>query len=216
MVALPAFGSLVRDQVGDPGIALPPALVRAAEAVDDGSQKGRMGLVGDVVYLVRGGAERAQEVPLAFHPVRQDASAANAHHLGAAGFVSSFGRARDMSEVPGLRGVGDIHNRSSVAFDDTGEWIGHLARVVTDVGDLTPIFVDDDGLVRRTSLQIAVAGQFRVPCGLLIRGVGSRLLNRRASVQSHRWDGRSIWRVALSGSGRAGSEGDGKRTGGKQ
>src|SRR5437867_11914935 len=106
MVALPAFGSLVRDQVGDPGIALPPALVSAAEAVDDGSQKGRMGLVGDVVYLVRGGAESAQEVPIAFQPARKYATAANSHHLGPAGFVSSLGRARNVSEVPGLRGVG--------------------------------------------------------------------------------------------------------------
>src|SRR5882762_4538402 len=201
MIALPPFRGVVRDQIGNPRVAFPPALVRAGEAIDDGGQKGRPGLVGDVVYLVRGRAERSQEVPLAFHPARQDASAAYTNHLGAASFVSSLGWARDMSEVPGLRGVGDIHNRSSVAFDDTGEGIGHLARVVTDVGDLTPIFVDDDGLVRRASLQIAVAGQFRVPCGLLIRGVGSRLLNRRASVQSHRWDGRSIWRVALSRSG---------------
>src|SRR5205814_7093232 len=169
MVALPAFGSLVRDQVGDPGIALPPALVRAAEAVDDGTQKARMGLVGDVVYLVRGGAERAQEVPFAFHPARQDASAANAHHLGTAGFVSPFGRARNVSEVPGLRGVGDVDDRSSVAFDGTRERVRHLARVVTDIGDLTPVFIDDDGLVRRSSLQIAVAGELRVPRGLLIR-----------------------------------------------
>src|SRR6267378_3846308 len=120
MVAFPSFGGVVRNQVGDPGIAFPPALVRAGKAVDDGCQTGRTGLVGDVVYLVRGGAERSKEVPLAFHSARQDASAADAHHLGAAGFVSSLGRARNVSEVPGLRGVGDIHNRSSVAFDDTG------------------------------------------------------------------------------------------------
>ena len=118
-----------------------------------------------------------------------------------------------MSEVPGLRGVGDIHNRSSVAFDDTGEWIGHLARVVTDVGDLAPVFVDDDGLVRRTSLQIAVAGELRAPRGLLIRRLGSRLPIRRASVQTHGGDGRCVRRVALSGKARAGSERDGNRTG---
>src|SRR2546428_11210342 len=148
MVALPPFGRVVRNQIGNPRIAFPPALVRAGKAVDDGSQKGRTGLVGDVVYLVRGGAERSKEVPLAFHSARQDASAAHAHHLGAAGFVSSFGRARNMSEVPGLRGIGDIDNRSPVAFDDTGERTRHLAGVVTDVGDLAPVFVDDDGLVR--------------------------------------------------------------------
>src|SRR6267142_1193776 len=117
MITLPPFGGFVRDQIGDPRIAFPPALVRAAKAVDDGCQKNRTGLVGDVVDLVRGRAERSQEVPFAFDPARQDASAAHAYHLGAAGFFSSFGRARDMSEVPGLRRVGDIDDRSSVAFD---------------------------------------------------------------------------------------------------
>src|SRR5437773_10014485 len=100
MVALPSFGCVVCNQIGDPGIAFPPALVRAAEAVDDGSQTGRMGLVGDVVYLVRSRAERSQEVPLAFHSIRQDASDANANHLVAAGFVTSLSRSRIISLVP--------------------------------------------------------------------------------------------------------------------
>src|ERR1700704_7167306 len=100
MIALPPFGGFVRDQIGDSRIAFPPALVCAAEAVDDGRQKSRMGLVGNVVDLVRGRAERSQQVPLGFHPVRQDASAAYTNHLRAPGFFSSFGRARNVSEVP--------------------------------------------------------------------------------------------------------------------
>src|SRR5882762_4696411 len=216
MIALPPFGGLVRDQIGNPRIAFPPALVRAAKAVDDGCQKNRTGLVGNVVYLVRGRAERSQEVPFTFHSARQDAAAANAHHLSAAGFLSSLGWARNMSEVSRLRGVGDVDDRSSVALDGAREWVRHLAGVVTHVGDLTPVLIDDDGLVRRTPLQIAVAGQLRVPRGLLIRRLGSRLPIRRGSVQSHGRDRRSIRRVALSRNARAGSEREGKYAGDEQ
>src|SRR2546427_1891550 len=52
MIALPPFGGVVRNQIGDPRIAFPPALVRAGKAVDDGCQTGWMGLVGNVVDLV--------------------------------------------------------------------------------------------------------------------------------------------------------------------
>src|SRR5262249_20599708 len=152
-----------------------PALVRAGEAVDHDREQGRARLVGYVPDLVSRRTERPEQVPLPFHAFRQDAAAAHAHHLRTARLFSPFGRAGNVSEILGLRGVGDIDDRSSVALDRTGERVRHLARVVADVGDVAPVFADDDGLVRGTPLQVAVTGQHRVPRGLLIRGFGRRL-----------------------------------------
>src|SRR6267142_1112279 len=102
-----------------------------------------------------------------------------------------------MSEVLGVRGIGDIDNRSSVGLHGARQWIYGRPGVVAHKSDLTSTLVDDDGLVRRAALEIAMANQFHVPLRLLVRRVGRRLLSRRASRQGHRRDSRSIRRVGL-------------------
>src|SRR6185295_16207277 len=95
-------------------------------------------------------------------------------------------------EILGVRDVGDIDNRRAVGLHFPCEWIHGAAGMVTDIGDLTPILVDDEGLVRRAALEIVVTGQFSVPVGLLIRGFRSRLMIRWTAVQGHGREGRTI------------------------
>ncbi len=102
-----------------------------------------------------------------------------------------------MSEILGVCNVGDIDNRRAVGLHFPRERIHGAAGMVTDVGDFAPIFVDDERLVRRAALQIVVTCELRVPIGLLIRGIGSGLLNRWTSVQRHGGEARSIRWVGL-------------------
>src|SRR4029077_3818114 len=97
-----------------------------------------------------------------------------------------------MRKILGVRHVGDIDNRRAVGLHFPCEWIHGAAGVVTDIGDLTSVLVDDERLVRGAALQIVVACELSVPVGLLIRGFGSRLMARWGAVQGHRWESRSI------------------------
>ncbi|MND00552.1 hypothetical protein D3C83_192090 [compost metagenome] len=69
------------DEERDAGIALPPALMRAVEAVDNRDEKRRLRGIGDVVELMRLVAARPEQVPLAAHAVGQRVATANARHL---------------------------------------------------------------------------------------------------------------------------------------
>ena len=57
VAAVPSLVALVRDQIRDAGVALPPALVRPAEAIDDRDQLARLRRIGHVVEFVRRVAE---------------------------------------------------------------------------------------------------------------------------------------------------------------
>jgi len=121
-----------------------------------------MSVVGNVETRRRPSRAIGRRYHLPFTPRGRTLPLQTRHHLGTAGFFSSFGRARNMSEVIwASAGSVTSDNRSSVAFDDTVSGFGILAGVVTYVGDLAPVFVDDARLVRRR-LAVAMAGQFSV------------------------------------------------------
>src|SRR6266849_1366238 len=105
-----------------------------------------------------------------------------------------------MREVSRISGVGYIDDRSPVRLDFTGEWIQGRARVVTDISNFTPVLVNDDRLVGRAGLKIAMAYQFHIPFRLFIpfSWSGGRLaLASAASGQGYDWDVRSVRRVGL-------------------
>src|SRR3977135_3393455 len=65
----PAFGA--RDEKRDAGVALPPALVRALQLVDDRRETRGLRRVGDVPDLVRRVAVGAQQIDLALAALGQ-------------------------------------------------------------------------------------------------------------------------------------------------
>ena len=105
-----------------------------------------------------------------------------------------------MREVGRASGVGYVGDRGPVSLDFTADWIQGGARVMTDVSNFTPVLVNDDRLVGRSGLKVAIAYQLHVPFRLFIpfSWSGGRLaLASAASGQGYDWDVRSVRRVGL-------------------
>src|SRR5713101_477794 len=105
-----------------------------------------------------------------------------------------------MREVGRISGVGYIDDRGPVSLDFFGEWIEGRARVVTDISNFTPVLVNDDRLVGRAGLKIAIAYLFHIPFRLFIpfsRRGGRLALASTASRPGLNWYFRSVRRVSL-------------------
>src|SRR5262245_40518951 len=94
----------------DPRVALPPALVRALELVDNGDEARGPRRIGHVPDLVRGVAIVAKQVDLALVAPRKVGPVAHPRHLRAAGF-SLAGLAWNMREGARLPRIGDVEDR---------------------------------------------------------------------------------------------------------
>ena len=91
------------DEVGDAGVALPPALVRVLQPVEPRDQH-RLGRIGDVPDLVRLAAEGAQQVDGGLVALAASCAAvAHPHHLRAARLVGAR-RAGDVRRYFGFAG----------------------------------------------------------------------------------------------------------------
>src|SRR6266480_4695668 len=128
----PAFDS--GDEVGDAGVALPPVLVSALQALDDRGEQPRLPRIGHVPDLVRGIAEGAEQVHLALVALGEVRAVAHAHHLRPARFRQS-GLAGNVSEVAGFLRIGHIDDRRAVVFLFSRERVEDVVAVVADIGD---------------------------------------------------------------------------------
>src|SRR6266436_5450933 len=169
-VGAPAGRRAVRDQVGDAGVALPPVLVRALEAVEHRDEPGRLRGIGHVPDLVREVAERAQEIGLLLLRARQRLAVADPHHGRPARLRLAL-RAWDVMQVARVLRVRDVQDGRAVQLLLAGERVHPLATVVTDVGDPARALVVDDRLVGRAGLEVVRADQAHVAL-LLGRGGG--------------------------------------------
>ncbi len=105
-----------------------------------------------------------------------------------------------MREVGRASGVGYVDDRGPVSLDFTADWIQGGARVMTDVSNFTPVLVNDDRLVGRSGLKVAIAYQLHVPFRLFIPCSGSGgnvALASTATGQGYDRDVRSIRRGGL-------------------
>ncbi len=78
-----------------------------AQPADDNRDARRLFRRGHVPYLVRGAAERTQQIDLGTIRARKRGAAAHGHHLGATTFTLA-GVARNMEKVARAARVGDI------------------------------------------------------------------------------------------------------------
>ena len=128
------------NEIGDAGVAFPPALVRVLQAHDDlGEQRG-LGRIGDIPDFMATAAEDAQHVGLAGVALGQRLAVADAHHLRAAFLVVAW-EPGDMGEVFRLRRVGYVDDRGAVELGLAGQFVDGLrhvggAAVVADIGDV--------------------------------------------------------------------------------
>ena len=196
IAARPPFLRVVGDEIRDAGVAFPPALVRAGEVVDDRRQLARLRRHGDIPDFMCATAKRPQQVPLALDASRQRVAAADADHLRPASLpVLTSGNVR---EVFGVRRVGHVDDRRAVHFEFPGQRIHErfLVVVVTDVGDLPAVLIDDERLVGGSSLEVVMANGFHVPRRRAIPRTGSGRRSgwgRSPSGQRDRRNRRSIW-----------------------
>ncbi len=151
-----------RHQIGDAGVAFPPALMRALEAGDAREERG-LGRIGHVPDFVRAVAEGAQQIEFALVGFGQRAAGADAHHLRAAGFVFA-GLAGNVMQIFRLRRVGDVEDRGAVVLGLAGQRIDRLAHVgraamVADIGDVALALMEDRRLIGAAVLQVAIADQ---------------------------------------------------------
>ena len=167
-ISPPAEGRAVRDEVRDTGVALPPVLVRALEAVEHGGEPRRLRGIGHVPDLVGQVAERAQEVRLVLVGARQRLAVADSHHRRTARLRLTL-RARDVVQIARVLRIGDIDDRRAVVLGLAGERIHPLAAVVADVGDPARALVVHDRLVRGARLEVVHPHQAHVA---LLLGAG--------------------------------------------
>ena len=78
---------LAGDEKGDAGIALPPVLVRVAEAADNRVDATWSSRIGHVPHFLGAVAVAAQQIHLILVGVRQSAAVAYAHHLCPSGLL---------------------------------------------------------------------------------------------------------------------------------
>src|SRR5262245_8099386 len=104
---------IAADEIGNAGIAFPPALMRIPQSGDDRGQLRWLGRIGDVPDLVRLGSECAKQVDLALVGLRQLRACAGAYHLRPAGFTLS-GITGNVGEIFRLAWIGDVDDRCAV------------------------------------------------------------------------------------------------------
>ena len=136
--------------------------MRVLEAFKTGDQF-RIGRIGHIPDLVRGAAERTQQIDRAGVAFRQILAVADARHLPAAGFVGAF-LSRQMPQIFRMRGIGDVDDRRPVEFGLPGDRIHGLQDIVgtamvTDVGDPAIALAMNGRLIGRAALQVVVADQ---------------------------------------------------------
>src|SRR6185369_9911790 len=166
-------------EVADPGVALPPALVRVPQLVDDHRDARGLLRVGHVPDLVRQLAHAAKQVDLRLVRLRQIGAVARAHHLRPAGFPLAR-LAGNVREIARRARVRDVHDRGAVVLLASGERVRGLAAVVSDVGDKAPALPVNDRLVGAAALQLVVAEERHV------RRARSVLRDCRAGEDSQR------------------------------
>src|SRR4029077_4426777 len=135
---LPAIGRVnvaSADDVGDPRVAFPPALVSGGKVSDNRVASGNgedahwLAGIGHVPNLVRARIACGvgpEHIDLSVMD-RQGATVTHADHLSAAVPGSS---PRDMSEVLRVRRISDVHDRRAVWFVLTGEGIQRRQRLL--------------------------------------------------------------------------------------
>src|SRR5665213_1563382 len=153
----------------------------------------------NVVNFLRLGTQWPQQIPFTAHSMRQETSTADTHHLCAACLLARLRRAWNMRKIFGPGRVGHVDDRSPVWLYHARERVHHAARMVTNVGNLTPFLIDNDRLIRRSPLQIAESGEFHIPLRLLVGRIGSRLLQGWFASQSDCWNTRPVRRKTLCG-----------------
>jgi hypothetical protein len=154
------------DEIGDPGLAFPEALVRALQALDHAGDHLRVLGLGDVPDLMRLVAEHAQHVDRVAVALRQLLAVADAHHLGTTRLVGA-GLARDVGQVFRMMRVGHVDDRRAVVLVLAGQRVERLldlvgAAVMADIGDPARALVLDDRLIGAARLQVAVTDQRHV------------------------------------------------------
>ncbi|MCU1337216.1 MAG: hypothetical protein JWO19_2797 [Bryobacterales bacterium] len=93
----------------------------------------------------------------------QIVAAAHANHRSSAGFSCAVLRfSWDVRKVHRMAGIGDVDNRSPVRLGLPCKRVKLLAAVVPDVGDPACSLLLDNGLIRASGLQVAVAHQVHV------------------------------------------------------
>ena len=108
------------DEVGDAGVAFPPALVRVLEVPAHARDEARACRIGDVPDLVALAAERAQQIDLVGIALRQRLAVADAHHLRRRPARKPF-LAGNVGEVFRLRRIGHVDDRGAVELGLAGQ-----------------------------------------------------------------------------------------------
>ena len=155
-----------RHQEADAGVAFPPALVGILQALADVGDQNGIGGIGHVPDLMSCAADRAQHVDGVRIALGQGLAVADAHHLGAAALVFSL-LARDVVQISGMRGIGDVDDRGAVRLGVAGQRIDRIrnfvgAAVMADIGDPAVALMMDGRLIGAARLQIVAADQFHV------------------------------------------------------
>ena len=73
-----------------------------------------------------------------------------------------------MGQVLGIFWIGNVHKRSSIGFLYARDRVHLRSGVMTDIGNVAAVLVNDDRLISLTTLQVIPSGEFRVPSRLLI------------------------------------------------
>ena len=166
-VCPPARRTSVRDQVGDPRIALPPVLVGTVEPLDHRHHVPGLRRRAHVPHLVGEVAERAQEIRLGGVSLGQRSAVADARHGGPAP-LGLARRAGDVVEIARLTRVRDVHDGGTVLLRLPGQRVEPSAAMVADIGYPTLTLAMDHGLVGRARLEIVLPDQAHIPLlGLL-------------------------------------------------
>ena len=182
---------LATRHVGDPGRALPPELVRAANAGQRGHRRGvpRVGHIPDLVArsLRRVPLDVAQEVDVAVDAARQVGAEAHARHL----CLTSRDRDRDMGCLHRSIRTGDVDDHRAVRLHRGAdlERVGPAAAVRARERDRPFIRIDDDvRLVRRPPLQIDVSHPTHVSLFAALADAGTAIVGQDVSRRRRRHD----------------------------
>ena len=149
---------LAAGHVGDAGLALPPELVRVADAAHRAHQLrgGHVGHVPGLVTRARAPLDVAQQVDLAGLPPGR----CEPRHMRAICACPPGDRYRDVELLDRLLRIGDVDDHRAVQFHRAArlQRIGLAAAVRADEGDRPSVRIDDHvRLVRRSPLEVDVS-----------------------------------------------------------
>jgi hypothetical protein len=161
------------DEIGDAGVALPPAFVRVVQTADDDGEAMRTGGIGDVPEFVGGIAEGAEEIDLGFVGVGENAAVADAGHLRTTGFELSrlAGFAGNVRQIERMGRVGDVEDGGAVVFDQAGERVERGAPMVADVDDPAAALMVNRRLIGAAALEIVGTDKLHVAGFWLLLGL---------------------------------------------